>query len=59
LGLAIVYQILQAHAAKITVNSKPGQGAEFAIHVTKAAKGMSRPDMDVKMVKAIAGGGRG
>jgi signal transduction histidine kinase len=59
LGLAIVYQILQAHSAKINVNSKPGQGAEFSIHIAKAARGMSRPDMDVRMVKATVGGARG
>jgi two-component system sensor histidine kinase PilS (NtrC family) len=59
LGLAIVYQILQAHGAKITVNSKIDQGADFSIHLAKAARGMSRPDMDRAMVKAIAGGGRG
>ena len=59
LGLAIVYQILQAHNAKITVNSKPGAGAEFALHLAKAARGMSRADLDVQMVKASAGGQRG
>lgn len=58
LGLAIVYQILQAHGAKISVNSKAGQGAEFSIQMAKAARGMSRPDMDVEMVRA-AGGARG
>lgn len=59
LGLAIVYQILQAHNAKISVNSKPGSGAEFCIHLAKAARGMSRADMDVQMVKASVGGARG
>lgn len=59
LGLAIVYQILQAHGAKISVSSKPGQGAEFAIQIAKAARGMSRPDMDIQMVKASVGGARG
>jgi two-component system sensor histidine kinase PilS (NtrC family) len=59
LGLAIVYQILQAHGAKIAVNSKLGQGAEFAIQIAKAARGMSRPDMELNVVKASAGGARG
>lgn len=59
LGLAIVYQILQAHSAKISVNSKPGQGADFSIHIAKAARGMSRADMDINMVKATAGGKHG
>lgn len=59
LGLAIVYQILQAHAAKIAVNSKPGHGAEFAIQIAKAARGMSRPDLDLAAVKAAVGGARG
>jgi signal transduction histidine kinase len=59
LGLAIVYQILQAHGAKISVNSTTGQGAEFSIHIAKAARGMSRADLDVGMVKVSAGGARG
>jgi signal transduction histidine kinase len=59
LGLAIVYQILQAHNARISVNSKPGAGAEFCIHLSKAARGMSRPDMDVEAVKTAVGGARG
>jgi two-component system sensor histidine kinase PilS (NtrC family) len=59
LGLAIVYQILQAHNAKISVNSKPGEGAEFAISLTKAARGMSRADMDLQSVRTAAGGVRG
>src|SRR5438132_14133673 len=59
LGLAIVYQILQAHGAKIAVNSKFGHGAEFAIQIAKAARGMSRADLDVEMMNASAGGTRG
>ncbi len=36
LGLAFVYQILQAHQAKILVRSELGAGAEFVLSFLKA-----------------------
>ena len=36
LGLALVYQILQAHQAKILVRSELGAGAEFVLSFLKA-----------------------
>ena len=33
LGLAIVKHIVNAHAGKITVESSPGKGSEFVIHI--------------------------
>jgi len=36
LGLAEVYQIVQAHDARITVRSVPGEGAEFILELKQA-----------------------
>jgi two-component system, NtrC family, sensor histidine kinase PilS len=36
-GLAIVYQIVQAHNARISVQSVPEKGADFVLEVPKAA----------------------
>jgi signal transduction histidine kinase len=36
-GLAIVYQIVQAHAGKISVRSTPGHGTEFTLRLRHAA----------------------
>ena len=36
LGLALVYQILQAHQAKILVRSELGAGAEFVLSFLRA-----------------------
>jgi two-component system sensor histidine kinase PilS (NtrC family) len=36
LGLAVVYQIVQAHEGKVTVRSKVGQGTEFTVELRQA-----------------------
>jgi signal transduction histidine kinase len=35
LGLSVVKAIVEAHQGKVTVNSRPGQGAEFCVWVSK------------------------
>ncbi len=46
LGLSIVSAIVKRHGARITVESTPGQGSEFAVHFpdADAEPGAARPD---------------
>jgi two-component system, NtrC family, sensor histidine kinase PilS len=38
LGLAVVYQILQAHRARIRVEAEKGSGADFIVEIPRAAR---------------------
>jgi two-component system, OmpR family, phosphate regulon sensor histidine kinase PhoR len=38
LGLAIVKHILEAHKGRVTVQSRPGEGSTFTLHLQKAAR---------------------
>ncbi len=37
LGLAIVKHIAQAHGGRVAVESTPGKGSTFSIHIPKAS----------------------
>jgi signal transduction histidine kinase len=47
LGLAISRRIVEAHAGRITVQSRPGQGSEFLITLPLAASVQTKPSASV------------
>jgi hypothetical protein len=61
--LAIVYQIVQAHQAQISVSSTLGKGSEFLLQFPRLAEGdhaSNRHEAQTQpVVLARAGGARG
>jgi two-component system sensor histidine kinase PilS (NtrC family) len=51
LGMAIVYQTLQAHDARVSVHSAPGEGTEFAMELKR-----SEPPPPVPQTRQVAAG---
>jgi two-component system sensor histidine kinase PilS (NtrC family) len=53
LGLALVYQIVQAHEGKVWARSKPGQGCDFVLRIRRsAAEGESVERRDAEEAEA-------
>jgi signal transduction histidine kinase len=50
LGLALVYQIIQAHGARISAQSQPGAGAEFVLEILHARA--ARPESQTELADA-------
>ncbi len=64
LGLALVYQIVQAHSGKVWARSKPGQGTTFVLRLHRLETGRALPAVEnhqdkAQALSAAAGGGRG
>jgi signal transduction histidine kinase len=63
LGLALVYQIVQAHGGKVWARSKPGQGTTFVLrlHRLEVAQAIPTEEKVSQQPRALvaAGGGRG
>jgi signal transduction histidine kinase len=52
LGLAIVRHIVQGHGGRVTVESAPGQGSAFAIHLPIPADQAGLPEPDHSLLPA-------
>jgi PAS domain S-box-containing protein len=58
LGLAVAYSIIESHGGVIAVDSEPGQGSRFTIHLPVDQVLPARAEADESLEEIPAGGGR-
>ena len=56
LGLAVVYQIVQAHEGKVWARSKPGQGTTFILKLHRLEAERQTAKRDLEKVKSAGMG---